>query len=131
MGHRILNGHVNSNKKNMKNTGNILLGILGAAAAGVVIGMIVAPKKGTALRSDIRHTADDFTRKLGKMLSKGMSRYNEIRSMVDEEGANLKRSAKDLANEAERTYRDYSNKAEDVYDELANGATKAYKKAKS
>ena len=45
----------------MKNASNIVLGILGAAAAGVVIGMIIAPQKGSELRADIKNSAADLT----------------------------------------------------------------------
>jgi gas vesicle protein len=115
----------------MKNSSNILLGILGAAAAGVVIGMIIAPQKGSALRSDLKHSAGDFTKKLGDLLSKGKEKYDELRSMVSDEGKNLKHDVHEFADEANSTYKEYSNKAEDAYNDFSNEASKGFKKAKS
>jgi gas vesicle protein len=39
----------------------IILGLVGAAAAGVVIGLILAPEKGTDLRAKISQRAGDWT----------------------------------------------------------------------
>ena len=38
----------------------VVLGILGAAAAGVVIGMLIAPEKGSEMRTRIKQTAGDW-----------------------------------------------------------------------
>jgi len=48
----------------------LLLGILGAAAAGVVIGLLVAPEKGTEMRRRIRKTTDGWTDALGNLFTK-------------------------------------------------------------
>ena len=37
----------------MTSTSKVLLGIVGAAAAGVVIGLLVAPEKGSEIRSKL------------------------------------------------------------------------------
>jgi gas vesicle protein len=41
----------------MTNKSKIILGLLGAAAAGVVVGLIIAPEKGTDLRAKIGQKA--------------------------------------------------------------------------
>lgn len=115
----------------MKNTGNIVLGILGAAAAGVVIGMIIAPQKGSDLRADIKNSAGDLTKKLGELLSKGKEKYDELRAMIVDEAKELKSGAKDLATEAGNAYNDFSAKAENAYDEYSEEAHKSNKKSKS
>lgn len=61
----------------------VLLGILGAAAAGVAIGLLIAPEKGKDIRKKIKRTAGDWADNLGHMWSKG------------------KKAAEDLASEAE------------------------------
>ena len=43
----------------MTSRNKVLLGILGAAAAGVVIGMLIAPEKGKDMRKKIKKTAGD------------------------------------------------------------------------
>jgi len=74
----------------MKNSGKVLIGILGAAAAGVVIGMILAPQKGKDLRKDITKSAGDVVQKLSDLLTKGKEKYDELRSMVSEKSDDVK-----------------------------------------
>lgn len=52
-------------------TSKMLVGIVGAAAAGVVIGMLMAPEKGEDLRSNLKKTADDWIDELGRWANKG------------------------------------------------------------
>lgn len=44
----------------MKTTSKILLGTLAGLAAGVVIGMLIAPEKGSTLRKNIVKKGDDL-----------------------------------------------------------------------
>ena len=104
----------------MKNSGNVLIGILGAAAAGVAIGMILAPQKGKDLRKDITKSAGDVVQKLSDLLSKGKEKYEELRSMVSEKSDDVKNTAKEVGIQATDTYNDYSTEA-----------SKSYKKMKS
>jgi len=53
----------------MKNSGGIIIGIVAAAAVGVVFGMLIAPEKGEELRKDIKDTAGDWTKKIGNLLT--------------------------------------------------------------
>ena len=55
----------------MNTTSKVLLGILGAAAAGVVIGLLVAPEKGSETRKKLRKTAGDWADNLSSMWSDG------------------------------------------------------------
>lgn len=103
----------------MKNSNNIILGILGAAAAGVVIGMILAPQKGKHLRNDIKSSAGDAAKKLGDLLSQGKEKYEELKSMLTTQNEELQHDAKDLGHQAA-----------DAFNDLSNEAGKAYKKAK-
>jgi gas vesicle protein len=110
----------------MKNSGSILLGILGAAAAGVVVGMLLAPDKGKNLRSDLKSSANDVAKKLGDLLSKGKEKYDELTAQASE----LKDEAKDFVKETAGTYKDYAGKVSDAYTDFSEEASKAYKKAK-
>lgn len=49
----------------------VLLGILGAAAAGVIIGMLVAPEKGEETRKRLRKTAGDWADSLSHLWERG------------------------------------------------------------
>jgi len=44
----------------MNSKSKIILGLVGAAAAGVLVGLILAPEKGTDLRKRIGDTAGDW-----------------------------------------------------------------------
>jgi gas vesicle protein len=55
----------------MTTRSKVLLGILGAAAAGVVIGLLVAPEKGTEMRNRIRKTAGDWADSMSHLWQNG------------------------------------------------------------
>jgi gas vesicle protein len=74
----------------MKNSANIFLGILGAAAAGVVVGMMIAPEKGADFRKNLKGSAGDLAKRLGKLLSQGKEHYDELKSKALEEADDYK-----------------------------------------
>ena len=53
----------------MTTKSKIILGIVGAAAAGVVVGLLLAPEKGTELRSRISQKAGDWTSHLSDLFA--------------------------------------------------------------
>jgi len=55
----------------MSTKSKLIIGILGAAAAGVVIGLLVAPEKGADMRKKIRKTAGDWADSLGHLWTRG------------------------------------------------------------
>lgn len=55
----------------MTSTTKIVLGILGAATAGVVIGMLIAPEKGSEMRNKIKKTAGEWADNLSHLFSDG------------------------------------------------------------
>lgn len=59
-------------------TGKVLLGILGAAAAGVVIGMLCAPEKGSDLRRKIRNTTSDWADQVNDLLHSSREKAEEL-----------------------------------------------------
>jgi gas vesicle protein len=104
----------------MKNSGKILLGILGAAAAGVVIGMIVAPQKSKHLGKNIKDSAGEVADKLGELVSAGKEKYEELKSMLGTQSAELKSDAKDLITQAGDAYNDFSSDAGKAYKKIKN-----------
>ncbi|CAN5247922.1 hypothetical protein BH09BAC3_BH09BAC3_19150 [soil metagenome] len=74
----------------MKNSANIFLGILGAAAAGVVIGMLIAPEKGETLRSNLKGSAGDLVKKITDLISSGQEHYEDAKATAMEEGNEFK-----------------------------------------
>lgn len=55
----------------MTTTSKVLLGIIGAAAAGVVIGLLVAPDKGSETRTKLKKTAGEWADNLSHLWAKG------------------------------------------------------------
>ena len=68
----------------MRNSAKITLGILGGIAAGVVIGLMVAPEKGSETRARIRRTTGSWVDQLGNILSSGQDAVAEKVSRVKE-----------------------------------------------
>ena len=71
----------------MKNSANFLIGIIAAATAGVIIGMLIAPEKGEEFRKNIKDAAGDWTKKLGDLLAEGKEHVKSLTSSFGE-GAN-------------------------------------------
>ena len=77
-------------------TGNkILLGVLGAMAAGVVIGLLVAPEKGSDMRKKIRKTAGDWADGLNKLWSQGKEAVEDLQEEARHAKSNA--NAEDMA----------------------------------
>ncbi len=53
----------------MTSTSKVLLGIVGAATAGIVIGLLVAPEKGSDLRDKINKKTNGFVDQLTGLFS--------------------------------------------------------------
>ena len=88
----------------MKNSGNIFIGIIAAATAGVVIGMLIAPEKGEDLRKNIRNSAGDWSKKLGDLLAEGKQQFDGLKSMFGEGARELKNETTDLKNQVSEAY---------------------------
>ena len=54
----------------MTTRGKIALGILGAAAAGVIIGLLIAPEKGSEVRKRIKRTTGTWVDNVGDLFKK-------------------------------------------------------------
>lgn len=70
----------------------VALGVFGALAAGVIIGLLVAPEKGTEMRQRIRKTAGDWASQLGDVFSR-----------AEEEVEQMKTKARSTASKASAT----------------------------
>ncbi|MFW5793198.1 MAG: YtxH domain-containing protein [Bacteroidota bacterium] len=54
----------------MSNSGNVLLGVLVGAAAGVITGILIAPASGKETREKISGKTDDLLTQIKDLLSK-------------------------------------------------------------
>jgi gas vesicle protein len=82
----------------------VILGIIGAAAAGAAIGMLMAPEKGSDLRKKIKKSAQDWANQIADLVASGQ-----------EELKNLASKGSDLVN-------DYSSQAGNAARKAKEGA---------
>ncbi|WP_039130041.1 YtxH domain-containing protein [Flavihumibacter sp. ZG627] len=66
----------------MTTTSKIVLGVLGAAAAGVAIGMLVAPEKGCDMREKIATGARDWASEFTDWLTARQKDLKDIKNTV-------------------------------------------------
>ena len=66
----------------MTSTSKIILGVVGAAAVGVAIGMLLAPEKGADIRKKISDTASDLAGKVGDMITTGKEKLTDVANTV-------------------------------------------------
>ena len=69
----------------MTSTSKIILGIVGAAAVGVAIGMLMAPEKGAEIRKKLSDTANDLAGKMGDMITAGKEKLTEVANSVSKQ----------------------------------------------
>ena len=79
-------------------TTKVIVGILGAAAAGLVIGMLIAPEKGSDLRKNIKKTADDWVDEISQWVGRGKEYIDEIKGRAAEEADELQAEAEGSVN---------------------------------
>ena len=60
----------------MSTKSKIVLGLVGAAAAGVIVGLLLAPDSGNATRKKIKSTAGDWTNHLSDLFSSASEEIN-------------------------------------------------------
>jgi gas vesicle protein len=82
----------------MTTRNKVVLGILGAAAAGVVIGLLIAPEKGKDMRKKIKKTAGDWADNLTSLWDQGKEAAEDAVSEGREKARNAKSAAEDKVN---------------------------------
>lgn len=68
----------------MTNSNKIILGLVGAAAIGVAIGILLAPEKGSDARKKIVDTATDIASRVGEWVTSGKEQVEEMAKKVDQ-----------------------------------------------
>ena len=58
----------------------VILGIVGAAAAGVIVGLLLAPEKGSDLRKKVKDTASDWTNYLTDFFANSKTEVNNLKN---------------------------------------------------
>lgn len=84
----------------MNTKSKIALGILGAAAAGVVIGLLLAPEKGSETRKKIKQTAGGWAESLGHLFDRGKEELENLK----EKGRAYKSKADEKVSEVKQSF---------------------------
>jgi gas vesicle protein len=82
----------------MTSRNKVLLGILGAAAAGVVIGMLVAPEKGKDLRKKLKKTAGEWSDNLGHLWNNGKEAAEDVLDEAKDKARSTRAAAEEKVN---------------------------------
>lgn len=82
----------------MTSSSKVILGIIGAAAAGAVIGMLLAPEKGSDIRQKVKDAANDWACQLADLFAEGKSEFNNIKEKATKSARDLKGQAEDRYN---------------------------------
>lgn len=69
----------------MNSTSKTILAVMGAAAVGAIIGMLVAPEKGTDLRRKITDATGDWATQLSDLLAQGKEQLNNLKNKATAE----------------------------------------------
>jgi gas vesicle protein len=79
----------------------VILGLVGAAAAGVIVGLLVAPEKGADMRRKVGETASDWADRLSDIFAKAKDEVDNFKT----KGTSM---AKDAANKFSNVQESYS-----------------------
>lgn len=66
----------------MTRNAKVALGLVGAAAAGAILGLLLAPEKGTDLRKRIRSKASDLKDQVNDYVAEGKEKLAEMKDRV-------------------------------------------------
>ena len=84
----------------MSSKTKLVLGLVGAAAAGVIVGLLLAPEAGADTRKKITSTAGDWTGHLGDLFSSAKDEANNLKS----KGSKAASAAANRFNEVKESY---------------------------
>lgn len=82
----------------MTSNTKMLLGILGAVAAGAVIGLLMAPEKGKETRNKIGSTASDWGKQLGDLFSATKTEASNLKDKAFKKAGEYRNQASNAAN---------------------------------
>jgi len=64
----------------MTTKSKIILGLVGAAAAGVIVGLLIAPEKGADLRKKVKDTAGGWADHLSDLFSSAKGEFDNLKN---------------------------------------------------
>ena len=87
----------------MSNPNKIILGLIGAAAVGVVVGMLLAPEKGGDIRQNIADKASDIASRIGEFITTGKDKLGEAGENIVNKARNFSGDVTQRANAAKNS----------------------------
>ena len=76
----------------MSTKSKVILGLVGAAAAGVLVGLLLAPDKGTDFRKKISRTAGDWTNHLTDLFANAKGEVANVKGKASKAAGNMSES---------------------------------------
>ena len=78
----------------------VILGLVGAAAAGVIVGLLVAPEKGADIRKKVGDTASDWAGRLTDLFTSAKGEVDNLKT----KGSNMAKEAANRFANVQETY---------------------------
>ncbi len=103
----------------MSDSSKVVLGMVTAAAAGAVIGLLFAPEKGTDLREKVRDTANELATDLLNNIQRGRQQYAGVIEGAEDKAQELKNKAVGKMAEAKDYVKDEVDNAKDKVQKYA------------
>lgn len=92
-----------------------LIGVLSGLVAGVAIGLLTAPAKGSDTRKKIADTADDMKRKLRHLRGQANNELDELKAVLENETNGLRGDVRErILKLVEASKNSYHRMAEDA-----------------
>jgi gas vesicle protein len=88
----------------MNSTGKFILGVLSAAAAGTVIGLLIAPEKGSETRKKLVESFGKLAIDAANVLQSGKQQLEETGDAIAEETEGLKNDAKQRVRNVQESF---------------------------
>ncbi|MEX1240478.1 MAG: YtxH domain-containing protein [Cyclobacteriaceae bacterium] len=82
----------------MNSTSKTILAVMGAAVVGAVIGMLVAPEKGSDLRRRITDATGDWSTQLSDLLAQGKEQLSNLKNKAVSQASNYASEAEERFN---------------------------------
>ena len=84
----------------MTTTTKVILGLVGAAALGVTVGLLIAPEKGTDMRKKVGDTASDWAGRLSDIFTKAKGEVDNLKAS----GSNMAKEAASRFSNVQESY---------------------------
>ncbi|MBZ4192207.1 YtxH domain-containing protein [Niabella beijingensis] len=101
----------------MKNRDKYILGIAGAALAGIAIGLLFYTDEGKKTRKKMKNTANDWADSLGSLIASGKESLSDLSHQAMKKA---KKGYQKLKGKTEDGYENLKDEYNDLADEYAN-----------